>query len=98
MVNIDLLVMSHSEILAVITENERKLRKQHHMTQKELAKRAGVSYASFRRFEETGQISFDSFVKIARVLDCDKELAELFTKRHYDSIEEVIRERHGLSN
>ena len=93
MINIDLLVMSHSEILAVITDNEKKLRKQHHMTQKEMAKRAGVSYASFRRFEETGQISFDSFVKIARVLDCDKELTELFTKRHYNSIEEVLDEQ-----
>ena len=93
MINIDLLVMSHLEILALITANEKKLRKQHHMTQKEIAKRAGVSYASFRRFEETGQISFDSFVKIARVLDCDKELTELFTKKHYDSIEEVLNEQ-----
>lgn len=92
MINIDLLVMNHEEILSQIKTNVRKRRKSCGLTQKELAEKAGVTYASYRRFEETGQISLDSFVKIAGALECEKELLELFTKRRYNSIEEIINE------
>lgn len=92
MINIDLLVMSHEEILSQIKTNVRIRRKNCGLTQKELAEKAGVTYASYRRFEETGQISLDSFVKIAGALECEKELLELFTKRRCNSIEEIINE------
>ncbi len=93
MINIELLVMSHEEILLRIASNAKKRRKLYLLTQKEIAEKAGVSYASYRRFEETGKISFDSFVKIARVLECEKELIEIFTKRHYNSIKEIVNEK-----
>lgn len=93
MLNIDLLVMSHEEIMLKIASNVENRRKQYRLTQRQLAQQAGVTYSSYRRFEQTGQISLDSFVKIARVLDCEKELLELFTKRHYNSIQEVLDEK-----
>ncbi len=93
MLNIDLLVMSHEEIMLKIASNVEKRRKQYRLTQKQLSLQAGVAYSSYRRFEHTGHISLDSFVKIARVLDCEKELLELFTKRHYNSIQEVLDEK-----
>ena len=40
------------------------------LTQKELAKRAGVSWGSLKRFERAGLISLDSLLRIALVLDC----------------------------
>lgn len=94
MINIDLLVMSHQEKLERIASNVKQRRKQYKLTQKELASKAGVTYASYRRFEETGQISLDSFVKIASVLDSDDELLELFTRHHYNSIKEIIDENN----
>lgn len=54
-------------------------RKQMKFTQKELAKRSGVSYASIRRFETTGEISLHSLMQIARAIDCLKDFEQLFT-------------------
>lgn len=88
------MVMSQEEVMQTIASNVEKRRKQYKLTQRQLAQQAGVTYSSYRRFEQTGNISLDSFVKVARVLDCEKELLELFTKRHYNSIMEVLDEKH----
>lgn len=93
MVNIDLLVLSHEEVMKTIASNVEKRRKQFKLTQMQLAQKSGVKYSSYRRFAKTGHISLDSFVKIARVLNCENELLELFTKRHYNSIQEVLDEK-----
>ena len=49
-------------------------RKALRITQKELAGMTGVSFASVRRFETTGQISFESLVKIAIALDMKEDI------------------------
>lgn len=64
------------------------------MTQAELSVRSGVSLASLKRFEQTGEISFVSLLKIASVLDVMEEFDQLFTKKEYRSIQEVIDERN----
>ena len=45
-----------------------------------------------RKFESTGQISLESFVKLAMELGVVNEINELFTRPVYNSIEEVINE------
>ena len=40
------------------------------LTQEGLAKRAGMSWSSLKRFEYTGQIAFESLLNLALVLDC----------------------------
>ncbi|MBP5200930.1 MAG: helix-turn-helix transcriptional regulator, partial [Schwartzia sp.] len=50
------------------------------ISQRELAKRSGVSYASIRRFETVGEISFTSLLKVALALDCLEDFTELFHK------------------
>ena len=42
MLNIDLLVMNHEEIMLKITSNAEKRRRQYRLTQKQLSERAGV--------------------------------------------------------
>ena len=64
------------------------------MTQAELSARAGISLASLKRFEQTGEISFVSLIKIAVVLDETETLDQLFQTREYSSIQEVIDERN----
>ncbi len=49
-----------------------------------------MSFGSIKRFENTGEISLFSLVKIAMVLDCEDELLDLFKKKEYASIEEII--------
>jgi transcriptional regulator with XRE-family HTH domain len=58
----------------------RERRKEMGLTQRELAKRSFVSYASIRRFETTGDISFRSLLEIGRVLNCLNDFYELFSK------------------
>lgn len=77
-----------------VAEREKKKRKNKKMTQKELSEKAGVSLASLKRFEQTGEISFVSLIKIADVLDDVEAIDELFCKREYKSIQEVINEKY----
>ena len=68
-------------------------RKALRITQKELAGMTGVSFASVRRFETTGKISFESLVRIAIALDMKDDVKNLFLERKvYHSIQEVIEE------
>ena len=53
-----------------VVERMRVRRRAMKISQRELAKRSGVSYASIRRFETTGEISFTSLLKVALALDC----------------------------
>lgn len=58
-----------SETMRAIADKVRALRKKQHLNQQELAERSGVSFGSIKRFETSGQISFESLLKIANVLN-----------------------------
>ena len=58
-----------SDILATTARNVAALRKEINWTQQDLAEKSGVSYGSIKRFERSGQISFESLLKIAEALD-----------------------------
>ena len=57
------------EIMILLSKNIIALRKQDKMSQKELSERSGVTYASIRKFELTGIISLESFLKICEALN-----------------------------
>lgn len=57
------------EIMILLSKNIIALRKDVKMSQKELSYRSGVAYASIRKFESTGIISLESFLKICDTLD-----------------------------
>lgn len=78
------------QVMQEVAAREKALRKARHLTQQQLAQKAGVSLGSLRRFEQTGQVSFESLVAISFALRCDSELDGLFAKPAYSSIEEVI--------
>lgn len=71
-------IETEHNITVKIVENEKRYRKALKISQKQLATRSGVSYASIRRFENTGEISLTSLLKIARVLDCLDDFKDLF--------------------
>lgn len=70
----------------------RRVRKIRKISQKDLALRSNVSLASIKRWEEDGEISFKSFIKIVRTLDLEGEIENLFAKNIYRNIDEVIAE------
>ena len=70
------------------------IRKNRKISQRRLSELSGVSYASIRRFEKTGDISLASLVKLALALQLYDDLDNLFKERkEYKSIEEVINDR-----
>ena len=70
------------------------IRKNRKISQRRLSEISGVSYASIRRFEKTGDISLTSLVKLALALQLYDDLDNLFKERkEYKSIEEVINDR-----
>lgn len=52
---------------------------------------SGVSLGSVKRFEQSGEISLLSLIKIATALEIDNELEHLFEDVPPLSIEEIIR-------
>ena len=82
------------EIAKEVAERFKIKRKSQKFTQVELSERTGVSLGSLKRFEQTGEISFVSLIKIAMVLDEVEEFDKLFARKEYRSIQEVIDERN----
>jgi len=85
-----------ANILAIKKElagRVRARRREGKISQAELAGRSGVSLASIRRFETTGEISLASLVRIAAVLGYDADFDALFVRKNYQSIDEVINEK-----
>ncbi len=84
---------AYYEITQDIANRIRRIRKTRKISRKSLAVQSGVSYASLRRFETTGDISLASLVKIALALGLYDDLDALFAKREYRSIEDVINDQ-----
>lgn len=79
-----------AEIAMEVANRLRARRKEKRLTQEQLAFRSGMSLASYKRFEQTGQVAFLSLVGIAMALGCEREIDGLFARRQYSSIEEVL--------
>ena len=89
---IDLYQKTWNEINTQTAHRMIQIRKRRKISQKELAARSGVSLGSLKRFEQSGEISLQSFTKLAIALEVEKELESLFSEVPFSSIEEVI---HG---
>jgi transcriptional regulator with XRE-family HTH domain len=57
------------DVLKDLAEKHKVLRKAIGLTQSEMAKRSGVSLGSLKRFELSGQISLESMLKLAQVIN-----------------------------
>lgn len=87
------IIYAPSDIAKELAARLKKTRKRKKITQHQLASRSNVSYASICRFEQTGLISLEAFIKITMELGVDDEIRELFTRPVYSSIEEVLNDR-----
>lgn len=77
-----------------IAHRLKEIRKRRKISRERLSVISGVSYATIRHFEDTGEISFTSFVKIALALQFYRDLDNIFKiDEEYQSIEDVINER-----
>ena len=87
---INLYQKTWEEINTEIAYRMVQLRKRKKISQKALAVKSGVSLGSLKRFEQTGEISLQSFTKLAIALEVEGELESLFIEVPFGSIEEVM--------
>lgn len=81
------------EIQKLIAGRIRTIRRRRKISQKRLSELSGVSLGSVKRFEQSGEISLLSLIKIATALEVNNELEHLFEDVPPLSIEEIIREQ-----
>lgn len=85
------LIESSKDISLKIAKKFQEIRKEQNITQKDLSLRSGISYASIKRFEQTGEISFVSLLDLARIINRLDDFNDLFKKiTEYKNIDEVI--------
>ncbi|MBO6101685.1 MAG: helix-turn-helix transcriptional regulator [Opitutales bacterium] len=83
--------VSTSDLMKVVAGNVRAMRLGRNISQKDFASKVGIALPTYRRFESTGEISLRKLVEIAKFFDLVGDIKNLFTKREYSSIEEVIK-------
>jgi len=82
---------SPDSILKGIAARVKERRLERNLTQKAFAKRAGVGYDVYRKFENTGEITLRNLILCAISLDSLDSFEELFTKKSYQSIDELLK-------
>ena len=80
--------LTEQSVVNGIVERAKKKRKQMKISQKELSQKSGVTYASIRRFETTGEISLTSLLKIAHALDALKDFEKLLKGKAITSLKD----------
>ena len=87
---------SPHEMLLEIARRAKDKRLSLNMTQQTLSEASGVSYGTLKKFERSGQISLESLIKIALVLDELEKFEHLFVKSAEDlptSIDELLKDK-----
>jgi transcriptional regulator with XRE-family HTH domain len=84
-------MLSSDKILKGIAERVKSRRLERNLTQKAFAKRAGIGYDVYRKFENTGEIMLRNLVLCAIALDDVEGFMELFSKKSYQSIDDLLK-------
>lgn len=83
-------VSSPCEVALQIASRVKTRRLELDLTQEGLAARAGVKFATYRRFEQTGEISLRGLLRIAFALNALSDFDALFAQRQYQSLDDVL--------
>ena len=75
-----------------LVERVKERRKEAKLSRYALTSRSGVSFASIRRFEETGEISLKSLLKIADALGCLDDFNRLFENEIISNLEDYFND------
>lgn len=71
-------VLTEQRVVNDLVERFKLRRQEFGLTQKELSLKSGVSYGSIRRFEQEGEISLSSLLKITNAIGLLEDFNELF--------------------
>ncbi len=91
----ELLLYTEEEITQELAEVAIKRRKRLKMSQAAFAEKAGLSMSTYRKFEQSGKISLESYLKVLRHLGLLKTVVELLDA---ESIENIGAEAYLAAN
>lgn len=85
-------------IMQTLKENFKNRRLSFDLTQEGLAKKSGVSLGSLKRFESSGQISLESLLKLAVILECLEDFLHIAQekKQTINSIDELLEKKDSV--
>ena len=86
-------VANPSDIALQIAARVKARRLELNLTQEGLASRAGVKFATYRRFEQTGEISLRGLLQVGFALNCLDEFNDLIAQKQYQSLDDVLNEQ-----
>lgn len=88
---LSLIEKTPDSLMSGIAQRVKQRRLEKGWTQNMLATKAGVSLASYRRFESSGEISLHSLVMLAFALEMTDEFETLFSRKIYQSIDDIVK-------
>lgn len=87
-------ILNPKEILIRLADDLKSSRVANGLTQKELALKSNVSVSVLRKFEQTGRISLESFIKLPYTLGFEDVLLALFKRPSSEmSIDAILKQK-----
>ena len=85
-------LLTSKEVAGTLADRLRQLRLLKKWKRSTLSERSGVSVSSLIRFEQTGQISLENFLKLLFALDRQGELEHMLLPPEAGSIDELEKQ------
>lgn len=82
-----------SGVAAQIAARVKSRRLELNLTQEGMAARAGLKFATYRRFEQTAEISLRGLLQVAFALNALSDFDSLFAQKQYQSLDEVLNQQ-----
>ena len=87
-------ISTPNEIAKQIAAKVKARRVELNLTQEGIAARAGIKFATYRRFEQTGEISLKGLLQIGFALNALSDFDALFAQKQYQSLDDVLNEQN----
>lgn len=86
-------VVTPADVAVQIAARVKARRLELDLTQEGLSARAGLKFATYRRFEQTGEISLKGLLQIGFALNALSDFDALFAQKQYQSLDDVLNEQ-----
>lgn len=86
-------VVTPADVAVQIAARVKERRLELDLTQEGMSARAGLKFATYRRFEQTGEISLKGLLQIGFALNALSDFDALFAQKQYQSLDDVLNEQ-----
>ncbi len=86
-------ISTPNEVAQQIAMRVKARRLELNLTQEGLATRAGLKFSTYRRFEQTGEISLKGLLRVGLALNALSDFNGLFAQKQYRSLDDVLNEQ-----